>query len=541
MRHWSDPDLVEHLDAAASQFKVAELADTCRQLVEDAKQRPDPVEYETAKAVLKLLQGRRRSSLVQDVAETLLAHGIDTPRIRHACALALLDQGRTAAAQSLLLGIQGGSPFMRTEIEAAIGRVHKQRYLTTGPAAGDLRERDLAQAVERYRAIYDPESPQTFYHGINAASLMAKAMRDGVALPGRQDPLGEARSIAERVVSQIATVPQPEQWDLATAAEACLVLEKHDEAFEWTDRYVRSPLTAFQCGSTLRQFQQVWELDVHSEPGLHLLPLLRNCLLQAEGGTITVNPSEYTPESLQRFDAVTQAQQERPDFVAEKVLGTDRWQSVLWLRDGLNACRSVARIETYYKKGFGTGFVVAGNELNPAWPARVLVTNYHVVPDDRAAREAWISFKGLSGDGPDAQQRVQATKVLRRSPVYDYDVCVLQLPDNLSDEVKALPISPEFPDLGSEPAPRAYVIGHPEGAEDLQLSLHDTKLLQPYEKYAYYRSPTEAGSSGSPVFDDKWRIIALHHGSRASYPGSTEPANEGIRFDELGAHLRQGR
>jgi V8-like Glu-specific endopeptidase len=79
---------------------------------------------------------------------------------------------------------------------------------------------------------------------------------------------------------------------------------------------------------------------------------------------------------------------------------------------------------------------------------------------------------------------------------------------------------------------RAYIIGHPRGRK-LSFSIHDNFLLDHDERVLHYRSPTEPGSSGSPVFNDDWELIGLHHrgsnhlrrlhGAEGSYP-----ANEGI-------------
>ena len=57
------------------------------------------------------------------------------------------------------------------------------------------------------------------------------------------------------------------------------------------------------------------------------------------------------------------------------------------------------------------------------------------------------------------------------------------------------------------PPSRLYVIGHP-GGRDLELSLHDNHLLGCNDRLLHYRTPTEAGSSGSPVFEaDGWRVV----------------------------------
>ena len=85
----------------------------------------------------------------------------------------------------------------------------------------------------------------------------------------------------------------------------------------------------------------------------------------------------------------------------------------------------------------------------------------------------------------------------------------------------------------ANPAPRLYIIGHPRG-RDLELSLQDNQLLACNDTLLHYRTPTEPGSSGSPVFEpEDWRVIALHHKGgeemrRIDGQEGTYQANEGI-------------
>jgi V8-like Glu-specific endopeptidase len=88
------------------------------------------------------------------------------------------------------------------------------------------------------------------------------------------------------------------------------------------------------------------------------------------------------------------------------------------------------------------------------------------------------------------------------------------------------------------------VIGYP-GGRDLSFSFEDNELLDhegppgghppiPGVCRVHYRAPTEGGSSGSPVFNDQWEVIALHHkGGKVGMPrlnglSGTYAANEGI-------------
>jgi V8-like Glu-specific endopeptidase len=88
-----------------------------------------------------------------------------------------------------------------------------------------------------------------------------------------------------------------------------------------------------------------------------------------------------------------------------------------------------------------------------------------------------------------------------------------------------------------------YVIGHPKG-RDLELSLQDNYLLGFDDMLVHYRTPTEKGSSGSPVFEpEDWRVIALHHKGneemkRLDGKDGTYEANEGISILKLQAETQ---
>jgi hypothetical protein len=62
-----------------------------------------------------------------------------------------------------------------------------------------------------------------------------------------------------------------------------------------------------------------------------------------------------------------------------------------------------------------------------------------------------------------------------------------------------------------DPPPRMYIIGHPNG-RDVEISLQDNYLVACNDTFVHYRTPTEPGSSGSPVFEpNAWEVVALHH------------------------------
>jgi hypothetical protein len=52
--------------------------------------------------------------------------------------------------------------------------------------------------------------------------------------------------IADRILTNIPDQDNPDFWEFATAAEACLVLKRYDDAVEWIARYVGSDADAFE-------------------------------------------------------------------------------------------------------------------------------------------------------------------------------------------------------------------------------------------------------------------------------------------------------
>jgi V8-like Glu-specific endopeptidase len=78
-----------------------------------------------------------------------------------------------------------------------------------------------------------------------------------------------------------------------------------------------------------------------------------------------------------------------------------------------------------------------------------------------------------------------------------------------------------------------FIIGYPEGTTQLQLSFENNRLLEMNDRYLRYRTPTEKGSSGSPLFDSSWRLVGIHHAKvddldSFGAPGTKLSANEGV-------------
>jgi V8-like Glu-specific endopeptidase len=520
---WSDVS-IEQLQTAVESFDRPGVDRICTELIAYLRNTDSPPSEADARRVLALLQRKRHFQHLQRVADAFVHNGLDRPIVRRTYAQALLDQEILTAGLSILDGLIETTDDAEELAEARglVGRANKQLYVLTGTSAGRRRHKYLRWAIDAYNDVYQDEPRARLWHGINTSALLKRAADDGVDVPGFPYPGEGGDLIARQVLDVIMAKPEPDTWERATAMEACVALGQTEDAMQWLDSYVDAPYTdAFELGSTLRQLIEVWRLRGDREPGARLLPLLRAKLLEREGGEVTVRPSDLGRGAL---DDMT----ERSHF--ERVFGAERFQSLGWFKDALERCRAVARIEDEYEDGIGTGFLVEGSALHASLPDVVLITNAHVIPEAISGEDAFVTFRGL-GDAPDADRRHRVQDVLWTSPRDQLDATIVRL-KSAPAGVSPCPTARELPPLESSPPPRAFIVGHPSGRMLPMFSIQDNLMLDYDGTWVHYRAPTEPGSSGSPVFDRRWKLIALHHAGSDEMPmlhgGGTYQANEGI-------------
>jgi hypothetical protein len=86
-----------------------------------------------------------------------------------------------------------------------------------------------------------------------------------------------------------------------------------------------------------------------------------------------------------------------------------------------------------------------------------------------------------------------------------------------------------------------FILQHPAGA-DLKLALDTEAVLSVNSNgtRVRYRTNTDEGSSGSPCFDDRWNLVALHHAGDPKFAPLYHPQyNQGIPFAAIRALLEQ--
>jgi V8-like Glu-specific endopeptidase len=223
-----------------------------------------------------------------------------------------------------------------------------------------------------------------------------------------------------------------------------------------------------------------------------------------------------------------------PDWVAptddehhEKIIGA---QSTLlpirFLELGMQRARSVARV-VRADRSSGTGFLI-GN----GW----LLTNNHVLPSPETAQGAVAEMNYQQTlDGLDAQVERFALDPARFHTSKANDWTAIGI-DAAADTWGAIEL------VDAETAVDRYVsiIQHPGGGPK-QIGLYHNTVAYVGNGRIQYLTDTLPGSSGAPVFDDQWCVVALHHsGGMLREPGTKKSfyRNEGIAVTTVIADLR---
>ena len=221
--------------------------------------------------------------------------------------------------------------------------------------------------------------------------------------------------------------------------------------------------------------------------------------------------------------------------VLERIINTPDFVDVRYLEAGTRSSHPVGRVDIRDHAGrvvgFGTGSLVT---------SRLLLTNHHVLPDAQTAANSEIEFNFEDGiDGQPLQPRLfpldPATFFLTDEGLDFALVAVGASPQELAQFGFNRTISAEGKAIAGD---FVTIVQHPEGQKK-QVALRDNRIVDVFDEFLHYEADTEPGSSGSPVFNDQWELVALHH---ASVPAPEHPelgrfVNEGIRVSRLLAFI----
>jgi endonuclease I/V8-like Glu-specific endopeptidase len=239
--------------------------------------------------------------------------------------------------------------------------------------------------------------------------------------------------------------------------------------------------------------------------------------------------------------------------VFEKIIGHSEVMPIRFMHTGSRVARSVGRIVSRTgRRPNGTGFLIS---------PRLLLTNFHVLRDRADAGSNLVQFNYVaradgSADAP-FEFDLQPEVLFLQSPIEELDCALVAVePVNRSGvELGRFGWSTLVGRVGKEhPGERVNVIHHP-GGDTKQVSLRENFMALILDRHLHYMTDTAPGSSGSPVFNDEWEVVALHHAGReitnqrevelyraalgSNVPGGidgdepTVVVNEGVRISQI--------
>ncbi|MCH4827390.1 DNA/RNA non-specific endonuclease [Planococcus halocryophilus] len=229
------------------------------------------------------------------------------------------------------------------------------------------------------------------------------------------------------------------------------------------------------------------------------------------------------------------------NLAIERIINKSDLFPIAHLQAGLDVSKAVCRISIRGRsgqlEGYGTGFLVGPN---------LLLTNNHVLETAEAAMYAVAEFN-YEDDVHFMPRdiisfRLDPELLFITDEALDFTLVAVE-----SHNMNTVPLA-TFGYLPLLPKPGKIlegeyvtIIQHPKGGpKAITIRENEVKFIS--SDFVHYVSDTEPGSSGSPVFNDQWMVVALHH---AGIPDPNDSnqwiANEGIRISSIIQHLSEKR
>ncbi len=240
----------------------------------------------------------------------------------------------------------------------------------------------------------------------------------------------------------------------------------------------------------------------------------------------------------------------------ERLLGRSDLIDAGFLQRGAIAARAIGRVHALSanERAYGTGFLVSRG---------LLLTNHHVLPSAQDATRSFVEFDyqaGLNGLPLTAHAfALQPERCFVTHPPLDFTLVAVQPRSGSGIDLARFgflpPIETEGKVLIGE---LVNIVQHP-GGEPKQLAMRKNEIVDVLEEFLHYETDTGPGSSGAPVFNDQWEVVALHHSGVPMTDGEGEyvavdgtrwtpargdrtlawKANEGVRISRVLRELRK--
>ena len=226
----------------------------------------------------------------------------------------------------------------------------------------------------------------------------------------------------------------------------------------------------------------------------------------------------------------------------ERIIGRNELLGVQYLDGGQVASTAVGRIAIRNEQGTTLGYGT-GSLIFP----RLLLTNNHVLADETIAANSIVEFnyqENVKGELlPVVQFRLEPQTFFATSPAKELDFTIVAVAEKADDgtSLTSFGYKPLHAMEGEILAGESVtIIQHPNG-EPKQIALRENLVLkfpEAGDRFLHYQTDTTPGSSGSPVYNDQWEVVALHHSGypRRDAAGNILATDGRIWKKEMGEH-----
>lgn len=221
----------------------------------------------------------------------------------------------------------------------------------------------------------------------------------------------------------------------------------------------------------------------------------------------------------------------------ERIIGNSDLFPISYLQLGIMAGESVCRISIRDNmgriQGYGTGFLVSPT---------VVLTNNHVIKSEKVAINGLVEFNYQDDENfmPCATYNYRLDPERLFITDEDLDFTLVAVKENIINgkKVEEFGYLELIPDKGKVIEGECVsIIQHPKGGPKC-VTIRENEVRSKTDDFIHYITDTEPGSSGSPVFNDQWTVVALHH---SGVPDPNEKgawiANEGVRISSIAEHV----